>query len=167
MQKLIKSRIFCFILGVVISCGITSVFAYTLLAPDVGFTPTEETWKQRGGDDITNVSEALDDLYDQVKIEDYTGEFYLSGDFRANYSRYSYVDIDVRKYNRMVLNVSVVYSDSSVFYFYVQTNGSTILNISKRGTYTIDTTNYSTIRLYYYERDGYYYAKGTYTLSRY
>ena len=167
MQKLIRKPIVMYLLGFLSAISITSVFAYSLIANNVGYTPTESTWKKGDGSDIENVSEALDDLYDQTKIEDYTGSFYLSGDYRTNYSRYSLVDINVEKYNRMILNVTGVYSNSSVFYFYVQVNGSTILNITKTGTYTIDTTNYTTIRLYYYERDGYYYATGTYTLKRY
>ena len=62
MQKLIKNPLFTFILGVVISIGITSVFAYSLLAPDIGYTPLDTTWKKTDGSNIENVQEAIDDL---------------------------------------------------------------------------------------------------------
>ena len=58
MQKLIKSRIMYFILGVVLSVGITSVFAYSIFAPDVGFTPRDDTWN------VDNSKDALDDLHE-------------------------------------------------------------------------------------------------------
>ncbi|MBR1416349.1 MAG: hypothetical protein IJ572_00835 [Bacilli bacterium] len=63
MQKLIKNPIFMFMLGVVISIGITSVFAYSLLAPNVGYTPKDEEW------DVSDVKEALDDLQERAIIE--------------------------------------------------------------------------------------------------
>lgn len=66
MKKLIKSRIFAFILGAVMFSGITGVVAYTLLANDIGFTPSDTTWKQSNGEDITNVGEAIDELYNKV-----------------------------------------------------------------------------------------------------
>ena len=56
MQKLFKSKIFIFILGFVSAVGITSVFAYSLIANDVGFTPLDTHWE------VDNVKDALDDL---------------------------------------------------------------------------------------------------------
>ena len=58
MQKLIKSRLMYFIFGVTIAIGITSVFAYSIFAPDVGFTPRDDTW------DVENTKDALDDLHE-------------------------------------------------------------------------------------------------------
>ena len=58
MKKLLKSRLFFFILGAVIFSTV-SVFAYSYLAGDIGFTPTDTSWKKQGGGDITNVEEAL------------------------------------------------------------------------------------------------------------
>ncbi|MBR1416345.1 MAG: hypothetical protein IJ572_00815 [Bacilli bacterium] len=67
MKKLMKNPLLTFILGVIISCSITSVLAYSILAPDVGFTPTDNAWKQDDGSDIENVKEAIDDLYERTK----------------------------------------------------------------------------------------------------
>ena len=58
MQKLIRTKLFYLVLGVTIAIGITSVFAYTILAPDVGFTPKDNNWE------VENTKEALDSLYD-------------------------------------------------------------------------------------------------------
>lgn len=61
MQKQIKTKIFYFVLGVTIAVGITSVFAYSIFAPDVGFTPTDDTW------DVEDVGGALDNLYETAR----------------------------------------------------------------------------------------------------
>ena len=63
MKKLISSRLFYFILGVVISCGITTAFAYSFFADDVNFTPTDTSW------DVDNVQKALDELYKDVTLK--------------------------------------------------------------------------------------------------
>lgn len=57
MQKLVKTKIIYFILGVVVSVGITSVFAFDLIASSVGFTPTDNEWR------VDDAQEAIDDLY--------------------------------------------------------------------------------------------------------
>lgn len=73
-----------FILGVTIAASITSVFAYDLFAPNVGFTPADDTWKNKDGSDIENTGEALDDLhttctYCKVSVMGLTWNFeYLS-----------------------------------------------------------------------------------------
>ena len=58
MKKLMKNPIFMFILGFVIAVGVTSVLAYDLFAPNVGYTPKDDTWN------VDNTKSALDDLYD-------------------------------------------------------------------------------------------------------
>ena len=63
MKRFLKSRIFTFILGAVIFSCITLVSAYSLFANNVGFNPTDNTWKNDDDNDITNVQDALDDLY--------------------------------------------------------------------------------------------------------
>ena len=62
MKKLFKNPIFTFILGAVIFSAV-SVLAYSLLAGNVGFTPFDTSWKRQDGTDITNVEEALNELY--------------------------------------------------------------------------------------------------------
>lgn len=73
MKKLMKNPLLTFILGVIISCSITSVLAYSILAPDVGFTPTDNAWKQDDGSDIKNVKEALDDLQEEIEVAEVLG----------------------------------------------------------------------------------------------
>ena len=63
MKKAFKSRIFAFVLGAIIFSGITAVSAYTILANDIGYTPKDSTWKKSNGEDITNVKDAIDELY--------------------------------------------------------------------------------------------------------
>ena len=63
MKKILKNPIFTFILGVILTVGITSVFAFSFLAQDVGFTPTDTSWKNDDETNIENVSDALDSLY--------------------------------------------------------------------------------------------------------
>ena len=62
MKKFIKNNIIGFILGAVIFSSIT-VAAYSVLANDIGYTPKDNTWKKANGEDITNVKDAIDELY--------------------------------------------------------------------------------------------------------
>ena len=55
MKKILKSRLFFFILGALIM-GSCTVFAYSYIASDVGFTPTDEDWN------VENTQDALDYL---------------------------------------------------------------------------------------------------------
>ena len=64
MQKLFKSRIFVFILGLIVA-STTSAFAYSLIASDVGFTPKDSTWE------VENTKEALDDLRNHIKCDEW------------------------------------------------------------------------------------------------
>ena len=59
MKKALKNPLFTFFLGAILFCGI-SVLAYSILAPDVGFSPSDEEW------DVDNVKDALDDLRNSV-----------------------------------------------------------------------------------------------------
>lgn len=56
MKKIINSKFFYFLLGTLIAGGISVVFAYSLIANDVGFVPHDSTWE------VDNVKDALDDL---------------------------------------------------------------------------------------------------------
>ena len=68
MKKILKSRIFAFILGAVIFSGITAL-ATGLIASSVSYTPT---WTKSNGEDIVNVSEALDELYTRKQLSSVT-----------------------------------------------------------------------------------------------
>ena len=56
MKKFLKSRLFFFILGVLV-CLTSTVLAYSYFANEVGFTPTDEYWS------VDNTKKALDWLY--------------------------------------------------------------------------------------------------------
>ena len=69
MKKIIKNPIFTFVLCALIFGGIVGVSAYTIFANDIGYTPKDITWKKSNGEDITNVKDAIDELYN--KSSDY------------------------------------------------------------------------------------------------
>ena len=56
MKKLFKSRLFFFVLGVLITVCISTVFAYSYVASEVGFTPQDTNWN------VDNVDTALNRL---------------------------------------------------------------------------------------------------------
>lgn len=83
MKKIFKkSNIFAFILGAIIFGSIGVVSAYTIFANDIGYTPKDTTWKKSNGEDITNVQDAIDILYDKsnissdIKVLFENGEYY-------------------------------------------------------------------------------------------
>ncbi len=79
-MRILKSRIFAFILGAVIFGGIVGVSAYTIFANDIGYTPKDSTWKKSNGEDITNVKDAIDELYIKAGNKgSYTACMLLSG----------------------------------------------------------------------------------------
>ena len=59
MKKIIRNPIFTFILGALIFSGAT-VLAYDIFANQIGYEPE---WKASDGSDITNVGQAIDELY--------------------------------------------------------------------------------------------------------
>ena len=63
MKNIRKGYIFSFILGALIFGGIVGASAYSVLANNIGYTPNDSTWKKSNGENITNVSEAIDELY--------------------------------------------------------------------------------------------------------
>ena len=73
MKKINKSHIFSFILGVIISGGITGVLAYKLAANQVGYTPSDSTWQ------VSDVDNALDSLFDMATYGDATSSDIKSG----------------------------------------------------------------------------------------
>ena len=60
MKKILMSRLLFLILGITLAIGITSVFAYSILAPNIGFNPIDTLWQ------VDNVSDAIDNLYSQM-----------------------------------------------------------------------------------------------------
>ena len=74
-----KKFILGFILGAILFTGV-GVFAITMFARDVKYTPTNTSWKKEDGSDILNVYDALEDLY--IKNS--------SGLFRTKYKIFEY-----------------------------------------------------------------------------
>ena len=65
MKKIIKNNLFGFILGIVLTMGI-GVAASTIFASSIKYEPE---WKKSNGDNITNVSEAIDVLYEKSNLK--------------------------------------------------------------------------------------------------
>ena len=89
MKKIFKnSNIFAFILGAIIFGGIVGVSAYAILANDIGYTPSDTAWKKANGEDITNVEEAINELYASSLSNGYNTIELKYGDFQqlGNYS---------------------------------------------------------------------------------
>lgn len=64
MKKIFsKSNILSFILGALIFGCVAGVSAYVIYAGDIQYTPSDSTWKKSNGENITNVEEAIDALY--------------------------------------------------------------------------------------------------------
>ena len=75
MKKIRKSHIFSFILGALIF-GSVGVIAANYAAKNIAFTPKNTNWKKEDGTDITNVKDALDNLYSKNnKVEVYNKLF--------------------------------------------------------------------------------------------
>ena len=97
MKKIIKSRIFSFILGAVIF-GSIGVFAYAYSANQITYTPKDSTWKKSNGEDITNIKDAVDELHNNLNKIIFTiasqspnsGNTSLSMIEMKNFARYKY-----------------------------------------------------------------------------
>ncbi len=64
MKKIInKNNLMSLILGALIFSTITGVAAYSIFAGDIGYTPQDASWKKSNGENITNVKDAIDELY--------------------------------------------------------------------------------------------------------
>lgn len=61
MSKLLKSRIFIFILDGIVCSSITAT-AYTISAKQIGYTPIDSSWK------VSNVADAITDLYSNAEM---------------------------------------------------------------------------------------------------
>ncbi|MBR1416343.1 MAG: hypothetical protein IJ572_00805 [Bacilli bacterium] len=85
MQKLFKNPIFTFILGAVIFSAV-SVFAYSIIATNVGYTPLDNTFKDSNGQIIEDVSTALDSLYKRISKMEFKTLYEYSPGTPANYS---------------------------------------------------------------------------------
>ena len=65
MKKIFKNPFLTFILGVVLTIGITSVFAYSFLADNVEFHPSDTNWE------VNDVNQALNNLHDRITCNEW------------------------------------------------------------------------------------------------
>ena len=128
MKKILKSRLLFFLLGAVIFSSAT-VFAYSILAPDVGFTPTDSTWKKEDGQSITNVEEAINELHSKMSRSSYVASFYIQSDITVNETKlpniyvnndYGYIDnngdLIITRYGEYQIFANVAHSPTYTTY---------------------------------------------------
>ena len=86
MKNILRSRIFTFVVGAIIFSGITGVAAYTMIANKIGYTPKDSTWKKSNGENITNVEEALDELYGEKSVLSFNELYSYAASSPSNFS---------------------------------------------------------------------------------
>ena len=64
MKKLFKSRVFTFLLGLILSGSV--VYAATLIAKDITYDNSRSRLKTNNNEDVTNVQDAIDALYNKA-----------------------------------------------------------------------------------------------------
>ena len=156
MKKIFKSRIFIFILGVISAIGITSAFAYSIIASDVGFTPQDSEWIKQDGQPIENVEEALDDLRAEFNAQEKKLFLYWRGDtFDAvtggwsssmNYGTWGSGN------NTGVSKKNAVFNDEYIDVSINSTYQYVVANTNNK----IDCTDYEYINIYYAASSIYY-----------
>ena len=88
MKKVFKKGyIFSFILGAIVFGSVGTYAAYSVLADNIGYTPKDTTWKKANDEDITNVKDAIDELYSNQYelIDNLISEKEITGDTAAGY----------------------------------------------------------------------------------
>ena len=66
MKKIFKTKIMFMFIGMIITFGITTAFAYSFAAQNIEFNPSGDPWEKDDETNVSNVSEALDYLYSQT-----------------------------------------------------------------------------------------------------
>ena len=124
MKKVIKNPIFTFILGILIS-GAT-VYAASYAAKDISFTPKDSAWKKSNGEDITNVKDAIDELYSKNN-----GKECVQGSMKKNANKNIELDFGIVP-TTFLLTFNTDNTIWNIFYnknvsdnFYISLNGLT------------------------------------------
>ena len=163
MKNILHNKLFFFLLGFILTSGIT-VFAAIVNANDIKYTPNDSNWN------VENVEEAINDLYkNRNEINNFKGEFRLSAyDESNNNAKESYVDINVNNYKNLKITISDLLTGENYSSYYeckVYGDNTEILSINEIKTYEINVEQYSNIRIYYKENIGWYKVIGNYELS--
>lgn len=137
MKKIINSKVFAFILGVVV-CSATTALASTMLASNIAYIPKDSTWK------VDNVEAAIDSLKLSKTESNYSTEEQVVGtwiDGKPLYQKtFVFEELNLtgnNKYNDIVsvadLNVDnlcniVLKGDKNIFYpFTIKVDNNGIL----------------------------------------
>lgn len=62
MKRVIRSRIVAFIIGALLFSGVSVYATYSILANDIGYTPSNDSWN------VDNVQDAINYLYDKTNV---------------------------------------------------------------------------------------------------
>ena len=128
IKKVLKSRLFIFISTALFFSGIGVVFAFTVLAPDVGFTPKDTNWA------VDDVKEALDSL--KTKIDGYQKVEYAL----FNYTGEAQVEIKdsfVLAYNKIKLLSKTIYSGNSCTLSFKFNDGTNAYTLNLNQEYSL------------------------------
>ena len=156
MKKVLKSNIFLLIVAAIIFGGL-GVFA------------TSQIMSSQITYNNTTLDLVLDDLYDKVEnsspnVSTFTGTIHINATEQgATVYHESYVDIDTSNYDN--LKIVVTYIDEDHTTCNVKADNTVLENIDGEGTYNIDVSSYSKVRIYYRQDVGWDYLDGTYELS--
>ena len=69
MKGLLKSRAVTIIVTACVCIVGTAYAAVSILASNIKYTPSDNSWKKANGDNITNVKEAIDELYTKTNSD--------------------------------------------------------------------------------------------------
>jgi len=94
MWKMLKSRLFYFMMGAILFSGITAYAATTLLSKDIGFVPDNSSWE------VNNVQDALNDLYENDTLYLPYYKVNISGDRGGEGS----MNLNSEKYNTLTID---------------------------------------------------------------
>ena len=136
MKKVLKSRIFAFVLGALIFGGIVGVSAYTIFANDIGYIPKDTTWKKSNGEDITNVKDAIDELYTKANSNSVVNEKYdLIWENKNIHTGFepTTISIDLSNYTSVIVmgkyHLSEIY-DNNISFKKIDVGSSEVLTIN-------------------------------------
>ncbi|MBR1718456.1 MAG: hypothetical protein IJ715_04240 [Bacilli bacterium] len=147
MKELLKSRVFVVIVIACVCIVGTAYAAVSILASNINYTPKDTSWKKTNGDNIVNVQDAIDELYDKSNLETTIEKKYC--DSGENALTCTIDNLDINKYyfciatyrgtnsNFNVTNANVIYNEHNWNYLDINSTYRTLINpISSSVTFT-------------------------------
>ena len=152
MKKILRSRIFAFILGAIIF-GSIGVMASQFNAKQIMYNPSDNTWKKSNGEDINNVKEAIDELYTKRNaynekpyvtgcITGYNRQMYSNIGFTTNENYFTvdnsnsdenYLSIAVKKDMKIKVIIQSAERGGSIYYKNIKINNTTVYENTLHG----------------------------------